>query len=107
MRPTFPVPNVEDGIAFYVDLFGFRVDRVLEAGALLRAGGAELALVLRQVTEPAQGYLYVSGVDELHDKAVAAGHPITQELTNRPWGLRDFVVLDPFGNQVHVGEWIS
>jgi len=107
MRPTFPVANIEEGMAFYADLFGFRVERVMEAGALLRSGGAELALVLRQTSEPTQGYLYVSGVDELHDKAVAAGLTITDELSNKPWGLRDFVVVDPFGNQVSVGEWIS
>ncbi len=107
MRPTFRVANLEEAISFYVDLFGFRVDVVLQAGALLRAGSAELELVLGQVSDPAHAYLYVSGVDELHDRAVAAGHRIASELTNRPWGLRDFVLVDPFGNRVSVGEWIS
>ena len=41
--------------------------------------------------------LEVDDLDEEHARVTAAGWPLAEDLTDRPWGLRDFRLLDPSG----------
>jgi lactoylglutathione lyase len=41
--------------------------------------------------------LEVDDVDAMQERVRAAGHPITEPLEDRPWGLRDFRIVDPDG----------
>ena len=41
--------------------------------------------------------LEVDDIDSEHDRISATGWPMTEGLTRRPWGLRDFRLLDPDG----------
>jgi catechol 2,3-dioxygenase-like lactoylglutathione lyase family enzyme len=41
--------------------------------------------------------LEVDDVEAERERVAAAAWPVDQELTSRPWGLRDFRVLDPDG----------
>ncbi len=41
--------------------------------------------------------LEVDDLDEEHARVTAAGWPLAEDLTGRPWGLRDFRLLDPSG----------
>lgn len=53
-------------------------------------------------------YLVADGapaVDALHDRAVTAGAEVVQELTDQPYGSREFAVLDPEGNVWTVGSY--
>lgn len=43
------------------------------------------------------GYVYVEAPDALHARATAAGARVTMELTDKPYGSREFAVLDPEG----------
>lgn len=50
-----------------------------------------------------QGVELVLEVDDLvaeRDALVAAGWPIADDITVRPWGLTDFRVFDPDGNYI-------
>ena len=38
------------------------------------------------------------------DQITAAGWPITEDLRDRPWGLRDFRVLDPAGYYLRITD---
>ena len=46
----------------------------------------------------------VDDVDEIHERAVAAGAEIVYPLTDEPWGLRRFFVRDPNGAVVNVTQ---
>jgi uncharacterized glyoxalase superfamily protein PhnB len=46
-------------------------------------------------------------VDGFHDRAVAAGLEVTNELTTHPYGQRDFVVRGPDGHLIAVGERVG
>jgi DNA-binding transcriptional MerR regulator len=50
----------------------------------------------------------VDGVDQLYEELNASGvvHPNGQ-LTNQPWGLREFAVLDGDGNMIKFGQRTS
>jgi catechol 2,3-dioxygenase-like lactoylglutathione lyase family enzyme len=50
-------------------------------------------------------YLYVSGVDDWYEEMRAAGvvHP-NGALADRPWGMREFAILDVHGNLLRIGQ---
>ncbi|MBA4179129.1 MAG: hypothetical protein C0506_00935 [Anaerolinea sp.] len=106
MRPNLPVADLERAVAFYRDVIGFGVEaRMDDVGfALMRAGGAELALVKHPAPQPGGAYLYVSGVEQLLTRCTEAGCTLISPLTVEPWGLRDFVVEDPDGHRIAIGE---
>lgn len=107
-RPNLPVRDVERAIAFYRDVIGLDVAHAEPDGsfALLRSGGAELALVRDENPAPQGAYLYVRGLNVVHDRCTAAGSPIIYPITLEPWGLRDFGVADPDGHRIAIGEWV-
>jgi uncharacterized glyoxalase superfamily protein PhnB len=46
----------------------------------------------------------VDDVDEVYERAVAAGAEIVYPLTDEEWGLRRFFVRDPNGAVINVTE---
>jgi len=46
----------------------------------------------------------VDDVDEVYDRAVAAGAEIVYPLTDEEWGLRRFFVRDPNGAVINVTQ---
>lgn len=109
MRPNLPVRDVPTAIAFYRDTLGFEVKAQFPDGsfALLESGGAELALARHESPQPQGAYLYVTGVEELLARCTSAGKTITYPLTREPWGLINFVVLDPDGHAIAIGERVE
>ncbi len=75
--------------------------------ALLVNEGAEIALVQTDEPQASGCYIYMTGVDELHADLVSDGAEITNPLTTQPWGNRDFVIADPDGHQIALGERMS
>jgi PhnB protein len=114
VQPMLVIDALEDGIAFYRDQLGFKVDifgHHPETGAPLIAGARlEDALVLltnEQVFADASGpgsgivrlYFHLeTPVDDLH--ARIAHQPdvtIVQGPTDQHWGDRTIIVRDPWG----------
>jgi uncharacterized glyoxalase superfamily protein PhnB len=48
--------------------------------------------------------LRIKGIDALYASLAQAGADITVPIGDRPYGLRDFRVVDPNGNEVDIGE---
>lgn len=110
VRPNFEVTDLDRSVAFYCDVVGlelrFRADEFALA-VFGDEGGAELAV--QRVSSPAARSCYVNvvGVEALHARCVAAGIAIANPLTTQPWGMRDFVVHDPDGNMIAIGERVA
>ncbi|MET0822467.1 MAG: VOC family protein [Aeromicrobium sp.] len=94
-------------IRFYTGL-GFDVTGLSEgppAYASLRLGDVRIGVCEADTVEPARraipaGTEIVIEVDDIHafrDDAVEAGTVLDEDLTERPWGLIDFRVVDPDG----------
>jgi catechol 2,3-dioxygenase-like lactoylglutathione lyase family enzyme len=49
----------------------------------------------------------VADVDEVHARAIEHGLQIVYPLTNEPWGIRRFFVVDPHGVIVNVSSHIQ
>jgi catechol 2,3-dioxygenase-like lactoylglutathione lyase family enzyme len=106
--PQFLVANLDESLAFYEQRLGFSRDFIHEDFyASVSRDGATIHLKCapkleadrahRLAGEHLDAFLSVSGVTELHEELVARGAPITRPLERRPWGTRDFYVVDPDG----------
>lgn len=49
-------------------------------------------------------YFETKAVDTFHDRVLRAGGDIAIPIGNRPYGMRDFRVVDPTGNELSFGE---
>jgi lactoylglutathione lyase len=105
----FPA-DLDATVAFYVSVLGFELVRderdrpsayVALARDTVQVGAAARPEVSdRGQRRPVTGVELVLEVDDLDEeraRVTAAGWPLAEDLTGRPWGLRDFRLLDPSG----------
>ncbi|MGE3074815.1 MAG: VOC family protein [Dehalococcoidia bacterium] len=96
------VRDFKRSLAFYRAL-GFDVERSDDEFAVLRWEGCGFLLQLssRLPEPPARPWanlrILVPDVDEYWRKARELGAPVFEEIADRSYGLRDFIVTDPDG----------
>ncbi|HSO96539.1 MAG TPA: VOC family protein [Acidimicrobiia bacterium] len=113
IRANLEVREVPRSVAFFERTLGLRP--VVTMGepvtfAILAADDASLALAA--TAEPAVAaiaacYVDVSDVTAAYERCRDAGAEITAEVTTHPWGMRDFVLRDPDGHQIAVGQRVE
>ncbi|MCC6523812.1 MAG: VOC family protein [Polyangiaceae bacterium] len=109
-RTTLGVYDVARSIAFYEKALGFEVVTTMGEGpdfAIVARDGVDLGLVKTQapaVEAFACCYFDVDGVEKAHAHAMAAGATLASPLTRHPWGSYDFVLQDPDGHRIALGE---
>jgi len=106
-------------IGFYTGVLGFELVRRESGYSSLREGGVILGLgpiaklpaeggyFTREIAELRRGLgveivLEVDDLDAYHARVLASGHPIFEPLRERPWGARDFRIVDPDGYYLRV-----
>lgn len=113
ISPIFAVDDLPKSLQFYQRTLGFDLAWSWGAPAAIAAvcrDAVEITLAQRSDTQrqgPSRIYLRVSGVDEYCDRIKAAGAEITVPIGNRAYGMRDFRVADPSGNELDVGEALA
>ncbi len=106
-KPILPVADMSTAIEFYRRI-GFDVASYDDGYAWVRHRGDEV-LHLRAVDDldPSSNrssvYLHVLDADAWHAVATTMGETIG-EISDRPWGMREFAFTDPSGNLVRVGH---
>jgi hypothetical protein len=119
--PILPCRSINDVLEFYRAL-GFEVTYQQAKPnnyAVVQRGGIELHFFSMREFEPANSYsscyVRVSDVDGLYQAFVAglrqkygrlpsAGIPRVIPLKNKADGLREFIVVDPGGNWIRIGQ---
>jgi lactoylglutathione lyase len=115
------VDDVDASIRFYERALGFRVVRREADYASLELGGAVLGLApIAKLPAGGEGpgftrvrlagvrgagveiVLEVPDVDAAAKAVVKAGYRLLEPLRERPWGLRDFRVVDPDGYYLRI-----
>jgi uncharacterized glyoxalase superfamily protein PhnB len=93
-------------VAHYRDVLGFSVNYQQHDLGVMDRDVARLLLIARTTRHTGIGscYIYVRDADALHAELVAKGANVQGEPVSRPWGLREFRVLDPEGNQLTFGQ---
>ncbi len=107
---TIPVTDIEPALGFYRDLLGLEV--VFRNGtptgfAILKRGGAEVHLTLdrqHQASTRNVAHLLVDDADLLLARLMAGGARIVKGIRDADYGLRTFVVADPDGNRLDIGQ---
>jgi catechol 2,3-dioxygenase-like lactoylglutathione lyase family enzyme len=119
------VGDVEEALGFYRDALGLQVRNEVASGGsrwvtLSASEGPDLVL-----TDPRAGrseteadtihellvkgslppvFLRTDDLDEVFERARAAGAEVLQEPIDQPWGPRDCAFRDPSGNTVRISQ---
>jgi uncharacterized glyoxalase superfamily protein PhnB len=105
--PVFAVRDLTEALEYYTDCLGFTIswtwgEPVSRAGVALDDVEIQLeGAGLGMPPGPSIVYCHMTGVDAYYEVCRARGASIAMDLGDRPWGMRDFRVVDPSGN--HIG----
>ena len=110
--PTLPVVDMDAAIAFY-ERAGFGVNRWMDGDepggfAFVDHDGVSVFDLGEEPdmdpdTNRAGCYLVTNDADDWHARMRDAGLPVTQ-LADQAWGMREFTLTDPSGNDVRIGR---
>ena len=113
VSPIFSVNHLAESIAFYCTTLGFDLawswGEPSDIAAVCR-DGVEITLTQRVGAKPAGAshvYLSIAGVDDYYQVLLDAGITMVVPLGDRPYGLRDFRIADPSGNELSIGQAIK
>ena len=108
--PQLRILDYDQAVGFYVDALGFEIEfEWRNEPGLPVYMGVRRGTLLAHLSEyeasgpPGQGRgmtLSVADVDSWYERLKREGVPFERELESQPWGARDFIVHDPFGNAI-------
>jgi catechol 2,3-dioxygenase-like lactoylglutathione lyase family enzyme len=105
--PVFHVKDVDASARFYMDILGFSQSFRYGTYVGLRLGKCELHICPPGDHGPRIGggnaYFICDKVDEYFTQIKTAGAQPKSTPADRTYGMRDFVVFDPDGNQLSFG----
>jgi catechol 2,3-dioxygenase-like lactoylglutathione lyase family enzyme len=108
-----PVSDISRALGFYQDILGMTATFTNgdpTGFVILRRDVAELHLTLVRGHRAGLhnvAHLMVDDAVALHEHLVANGVRIVKGLRDADYGLRGFVVADPDGNRIDVGQRLS
>ena len=104
--PELPLDDVPAGVAYYRDVLGFKVNYAQHDIGVMDRDDVRILLIARTRAHRGAGscYVYVSDADALHAELTGKGAEVQGEPVSRPWGLREFAVLDPEHNRITFGQ---
>ena len=108
ITPRLPVPDVAMALAFYIDQLGFSLgwkwgDPPTHANACRDSIAIDLIASSATRIGTAMAYVQVVGIDAYFAELKGRGVELS-DLDNRAYGMRDFEIVDPFGNRLAFGE---
>lgn len=108
--PVLPALNMKETLAFYEHHLGFTQIHSAEDYSIIRRDTIQLHFWLckdRKICEASGCRIRVDGVAELY-KSVDASliHP-NARLASKPWGAKEFSILDLNGNIVTFAEYAT
>lgn len=105
--PDIKATSIDASIKLYVDVLGLEVAMNMGFVVTLASPSNPTAQVTLIRDDNASGILpqmsiEVADVDDVHARAVSQGVQIVYPLTNEPWGVRRFFLVDPNGIVINV-----
>ncbi|USJ02561.1 VOC family protein [Xanthomonas prunicola] len=115
--PTLPSRSIAQTVAFYRRLGFVGGAHPHDAGyAIVRRGDVELHFFAHPELDPADCYagcyIRVGDVDAIHAAMKVAalperGMPRLDPVADKPWGMREFALVDESGNLLRIGQVIA
>jgi hypothetical protein len=102
--PVLPALNIPETVQFYEQKLGFKARHQEDGYGILVRDDIEIHFwkcADKNIPENSSCRLTVEGVDEIFGQAKQASivHP-NAEIETKPWGMREFAILDLNGNLV-------
>jgi len=107
--PILSVSDLSEAIDYYEQILGFQVGwRWGEPSRLASVCRDRVEVNLSQPPEQkpviSRVYFQMAGVDAYYNHITMAGAKVAVPLADRPYGMRDFRIVDPSGNELSFGE---
>ena len=105
IAPELPVREVRSALSYYRDKLGFEVATELpeqDYGIVERDGIA--IHLFRSDAGHAGVHIFTDAIEELQAELLERGARVTDRITRRPWGNRDFRVHDDSGTELKFTE---
>ena len=112
VHPSLQVPDVAAAVDFYTERMGFALGFTAPEGGPPTIAGVNLGEVqvfLESGTPAPSGtavYFVVGNADELFEAQRSQGVEVVEQPGDRPYGLRDYAVRDPYGYRLAFGHYI-
>jgi catechol 2,3-dioxygenase-like lactoylglutathione lyase family enzyme len=111
IAPEIPVADLPRSTDYYAAKLGFRVVLEMPGRQYAVIERDDVAIHLFEDGErshsPVSIHIFSEGLDELHSEFLRRGARLSQDIVRRPWGNRDFRVLDDSGNEIKFTEPLS
>jgi uncharacterized glyoxalase superfamily protein PhnB len=111
--PKLPFIDKQQTVDFYVNRLGFTSTADYGDYMIMHLEGAELHFLLYRDLDPAKSdfmiYLRVEGIELMYEVFQKKGigiHP-NGKLSDKPWGQKEFSVIDPNGTLLTFGEAVE
>lgn len=106
--PVLPSLDLDETIAYYTRL-GFKVwSRHDGDYAILARESQEMHFFLMGHLNPSESffgcYWRVDDADAFYAELAAAGLQNLYPIEDKPWGMREFAIIDPHGNLIRIGQ---
>lgn len=106
--PVLPSLDLDETVAFYKKL-GFKLwSRHEDDYAVLARESCELHFFLMGNLDPVASffgcYWRVEDAEALYLEFVAARIPNVHPMEDKPWGMKEFALIDPHGNLIRIGQ---
>jgi len=111
-RSVLAVRDLATSVAYYTGILGMAVDFTAPGWAFLSRGAFRLMLGECTDSMPAHEmgdhsyfvYVTIEGIDEFYGELMGNGATLTQHLSDKPWGMREFGVRTPEGHRIMFGQ---
>ena len=115
IHPKLPMRDKATTRAYYVNKLGFAVVGNDEHAhyLMVERDGSEIHFFLFKDLDPkenyGQVYIRTDAIDELYRSLLSSGAPIHPNgpLTTKPWGQKEFALLDPDNNLLTFGQRVA
>jgi uncharacterized glyoxalase superfamily protein PhnB len=105
--PVFQVSSLPDALKYYRDVVGFKEDFRFGDCAGVSHGDACVHLCAHRIHQRPVGggaaFVFCDEVDSYFQEIKKNGAIVKAEPGDQPYGMRDFIVLDPDGNHMTFG----
>jgi catechol 2,3-dioxygenase-like lactoylglutathione lyase family enzyme len=101
--PELPVADLDKARAYYCDKLGFKNAWAhSEIAAVTRDKATVFFRLSGQPIAPQRHWIFADDIDATFFEMQTSGALIVDQLSNKPWGLRQFTVQDPDGHQFYI-----
>lgn len=108
VAPEVPALNLDESLRYYSTRLGFEIEMIMPERdyAIVQRDGVALHLFQGSADSysPVAFHIFTNELEELYRELQRRGAEVRQPIVSKPWGSRDFRIIDPAGNEIKFTE---